>query len=147
MTKKKSPTPKAPASPTELPDRSWTFSFRKKGDYPKASQRDGKWLIFVPIDEVDEAWKKIRAATEEGQLGDRSRASTGTGKASFAQEPGSRVIEVYTYDSEDEKDVMRVRKKLKDLGFKSELRYKTEADTLSGNYSANTGRRVDRYTA
>jgi hypothetical protein len=144
MNKKKAP---VPPNPTELPDRSWVFALRKKGDYPKPAGRNGKWLIFVPVSKIDEVWKKIRQATEDGLLGDHSRASTGRGKTHFAEEPDSRVIEVYTYDFQDKKDVMRIRAKLKTLGFKDELHYKTEGDTVSGNYSGNVGHRVDKFTA
>jgi hypothetical protein len=134
-------------NPTELPDRDWLYAVRKKGTYPKPTDRSGKWLIFVPVEKVDALWKKVRAATEEGQLGDRSRVATGKEPTPWAEEPDSKVIAVYTYDSEDKKDVMRIREKLRTLGFKQELHYKTDADTAAGNYTSNIGHKVDKFTS
>ena len=47
------------------------------------------------------------------------------------------VICVYTYDYQDEEDVMRVRQVLKDLGIQREIIYKADADTRAGSYGAD----------
>ncbi len=55
------------------------------------------------------------------------------------------VICVYTYDHTDEADVMRVRQRLKELGYTRKLPYKTDAATYAGLYRATTGGRVSKY--
>ncbi|NLA39442.1 MAG: DUF1917 domain-containing protein, partial [Methanomicrobiales archaeon] len=78
-------------------------------------EQAGKWLIFIPPGEVDEAWKKVRDETARGMLGISAKVSTAR------PDPDSRderaVIYVYTRDWADEAGVMRVRERLRDLGF------------------------------
>lgn len=59
----------------------------------------------------------------------------------------SHVICIYTYDHEDESDVMRVREKLRELGFAENLGYKTDAATYSGVYRATGHSNVCKYRA
>lgn len=134
-------------NPTDVPDGEWLYAQRRRGAYPKETDRGGKWLIFVPIDRVDKAWKSIRTAVEEGSLGGRARVSTGRRPNPSARDPNARVIAVYTYDWRDEKDVMRVREQLRRLGFKEPLHYKTDSDTQAGRYSDTDGDSVNKYTA
>jgi hypothetical protein len=138
--------PKAELNPTEAPDGDWLYAERKKGAYPKETARCGKWLIFIPVEKVDEVWKTVRLATEKGQLGGRSRVSTGRGPASKGEDPNARVIAVYTYDWKDKKDVMRVRDKLKQLGFSKALNYKTQADTAAGKYYETDSYHLNKFT-
>lgn len=107
-------------------------------------ERAGKWLIFVPEDEVDAAWKKVRDETMKGTLGISAKVSTAK------PNPDSRdwraVIYVYTRDWADEADVMRVRERLRDLGFTERIGYKRNIETYRGEYSKE-GRRVTYYSA
>lgn len=107
-------------------------------------ERAGKWLIFVPEDEVDAAWKKVRDETRKGTLGISAKVSTAK------PNPDSRdwraVIYVYTRDWADEADVMRVRERLRDLGFTERIGYKRNIETYRGEYSKE-GRRVTYYSA
>lgn len=57
----------------------------------------------------------------------------------------SYVICVYTYDYEDKEDVMRVRERLREVGFHRKLPYKTDAATLAGQYRKTTGKPVSKY--
>jgi hypothetical protein len=134
-------------NPTEVPDGEWLYSERKRGAYPKTTSRSGKWLIFVHVDQVDAAWRKVRLANEKGLLGDRARVSTGRNPNPLVQDPNARVIGIYTYDWKDKKDVMRVRGELRKLGFIDILNYKTDSDTMAGNYSENAGYKVNKYSA
>ncbi len=68
--------PYSDAKPSEITDVYWIYAMRKKGKYPKATQRSGKWLIFVDLQNVDEVWAKIKEATEEGKLGDSAKVAT-----------------------------------------------------------------------
>jgi hypothetical protein len=58
---------------------------------------------------------------------------------------GMHVICVYTQDWEDKEDVMRVRTKLRRLGFNRTLHYKRDKDTRAGKYSGQ-GEKVSIYS-
>ena len=115
-------------------------SLGKAADIEKA----GKWLIFLPPDQVDEIWKKVRDLTWEGKLGISAKVSTAK------PDPGARderkVIYVYTVDWEDEGDVMRVREELRIIGVTDRIGYKRNLETFKGEYSAK-GKKVTFYTA
>ena len=51
----------------EKTDVYWIYAVRKRGKYPKATPRSGKWLIFVDPENVDKVWAKIKKAVEEGK--------------------------------------------------------------------------------
>ncbi|HJJ42199.1 MAG TPA: DUF1917 domain-containing protein, partial [Methanocorpusculum sp.] len=108
-----------------------------------ASEKAGKWLIFLPPDETDEAWKKIRDATKEGRLGIGAKVSTA--KDSKDSHDERKVIYVFTYDWSDEDDVMKVREVLKTLGFTDRIGYKRNIDTYAGEYREK-GKRVAYYS-
>lgn len=52
---------------------------------------------------------------------------------------------MYTYDHNDEEDVMRVRKKLRELGFTEKLSYKTDEATRAGIYRATGHTKICKY--
>ena len=119
-------------------------------DAPKPTERGlddeqvGKWLIFVPADEVDEAWRKVRDETARGMLGISAKVSTAKPNPDSRDERA--VIYVYTRDWADEADVMRVRERLRDLGFTERIGYKRNIETYRGEYSEE-GRKVTYYSA
>jgi len=104
----------------------------------------GKWLIFVPPSEVDFAWAKVRDATCLGELGISSKVSTARPDPDSRDE--RKVIYVYTRDWRDEADVMRVREKLRELGFTERIGYKRNIETYRGEYS-EPGKKVTYYSA
>jgi len=132
------------ANPSEVADVYWLYAERKKGRYPEPTPRAGKWLIFAPLDSLDEVWAKIKEATEEGELGGSSKVGTARPHPN-ATNPNSRVICVYTYDWKDEKDVRRVRDELKKLGIRNKIPYKSDEDTLSGKYRVTGHTRISKY--
>ena len=116
------------------------------------TQHSGKWLIFRETGRaIDNAWAVVRRATESGQLGPAAKVST---KVSTMSRHGQihlrglshmikqHVICVYTYDSTDEDDAMRVRIRLNRLGFNEELAYKTDQATRDREYTYMSGKRV-----
>ena len=131
-------------SPSQVEDVYWLYAANLKGNYPKPTPRSGKWLLFVLNDELDAAWKRIKQATEAGKLGGDSKVSTAKPNPNSV-DPTKGVICVYTYDSENENDVMRVREELRILGFGDKIPYKTDEATLSGKYRRTGGRRISRY--
>ncbi len=116
------------------------------GSAPEAIEDEnaGKWLIFQEPDAVDAAWKKVRDATVALQLGISAKVSTA--KPNPDSRDNRKVIYVYTKDWADETDVMRVREKLRELGFTDRIGYKRNLETFAGEY-ASKGKRVTYYSA
>lgn len=116
------------------------------GSAPEAIEDEnaGKWLIFQEPDQVDSAWQKVRDATVAGELGISAKVSTA--KPNPDSRDNRKVIYVYTRDWADEADVMRVREKLRGLGFSERIGYKRNLETFAGEY-AKKGKRVTYYTA
>jgi hypothetical protein len=131
-------------NPSQVTDRFWLYAYRQQGEYPEPTERGGKWLLFIPIEQVDEVWEIIKQAVEEGRLGGIAKVATARPNL-HARDRDTKVICVYTYHWTDEQDVMRVRQELRHLGFTHKLSYKADEDTLAGRY-ANTGhRRISKY--
>ena len=132
------------AKPSEVTDIYWIYAIRKRGRYPKAIPRSGKWLIFVDPENVDEVWPKIKKAVEEGKLGNSAKVSTAKPNP-LAGKSRAHVICVYTYDWTDENDVKRIREKLRKLGITNKISYKADEDTLKGKYRITGHRRISKY--
>jgi Domain of unknown function (DUF1917) len=116
------------------------------GSPPEAIEDEnaGKWLLFQEPDAVDAAWKKIRDTTVAHELGISAKVSTA--KPNPDSRDNRKVIYVYTKDWADEADVMRVREKLRALGFTDRIGYKRNIETFAGEY-AQKGKRVTYYSA
>jgi hypothetical protein len=116
------------------------------GSAPEAieSENAGKWLIFQEPDAADAAWVKVRNATVSLELGISAKVSTA--KPNPDSRDNRKVIYIYTKDWADEADVMRVREKLRELGFVDRIGYKRNIETFAGEY-AKKGKRVTYYTA
>ncbi len=109
-------------------DRAWT-------------ERSGKWLLFVPFQKLDQTWNLIAEETVSGLLGIASKAATAKTNG-LARNAWIKVICIYTYDFDDMEDVMRVRARLRELGFIKKLSYKSDQATENGVYASNTKSRV-----
>jgi hypothetical protein len=81
--------------------------------------RAGYWRIQTTLDAVDVLWAKIKAGTEAGQLGYKSKVAT----ASRDGQMNTRVIHIMTYDADDTADVERVRAALEAFGVPGEMTY------------------------
>jgi hypothetical protein len=130
--------------PSEVTDVYWLYAKRKSGVYPEHAERGGKWLIFVPEQQIDEVWEKIALATEQGLLGGSAKVATAKPNPN-AVDPNKRVICVYTYDWADEEDVRRVRQALRELGITWRIPYKADEDTYAGRYRNRGDRRISKY--
>ncbi len=130
--------------PSKITSIYWIYALNEISPYPESTERSGKWLIFVPNDEIDDAWDRIRGATKNGLLGGSSKVATARPNPN-AVTSTSKVICVYTYDWKDEKDVMRVREELKKLGFTQKIPYKTDNATSEGRYSVKGHTRISQY--
>jgi hypothetical protein len=105
---------------------------RKVGSYPAHTARGGKWLVFVSATVVDDVWRTIKRAVEEGKLGGSAKVSTA--KPNPYSEPSKYVICVYTYDATDTADVQQIRSALRELGVKGLIPYKTDEAERQGKY-------------
>jgi hypothetical protein len=130
--------------PSQITHEYWLYAERKSGQYPKATAKSGKWLVFVPISQVDDVWAKIKHATEDGRLGDSAKVATAKPNPN-ASDRSKKVICVYTYDWTDEEDVRRIRDELRVLGIASKIPYKTDRDTSAGRYARRGHRRISKY--
>jgi len=99
----------------------------------------GKWLIYRNSSEINAAWKTVAKPTINGEL--RMSAKVGTAMQSERR----HVICVYTADYLDLEDVMKVREKLRLLGFSETLCYKPDIYTYLGIYYKTTPLSPCRY--
>jgi hypothetical protein len=130
--------------PSQVTEGYWLSTVRKGGGYPAHTERGGKWLLFVPVAEIDEVWAKVKDATEQGLLGGLAKVATAKPNPN-ATKSDTKVICVYTYDSTDAEDVRRVRAALRELGIVDKIPYKTDNDTRGGNYARRGHTRISKY--
>ena len=102
-------------------------------NYKNHTHYGGKWLIFSSKDNIDGDWDKVKVAQDKGLLGNKSKVSTAVNYKQFK----SHVICIYTYDSTDKEDLLRVRKGLKEAGFDKPLKYKRDIETIQGVYGTD----------
>jgi len=124
--------------PLETTNQPWISVHASEIPAPQNSVQAGKWLIFCDNDTINDTWIKIAQATFNNQLGFGSKVST------IMSPSDKKVICVYTYDADDEDDVMKVRKTLRTLGIKGKIPYKTNLATKKGEY-ASEGKRISKY--
>jgi len=130
--------------PSQVTDEYWLYAERKKGQYPEATAKSGKWLIFVPVSQLDEMWAKIRRATEDGRLGDSAKVATAKPNPN-STDLATKVICVYTDDWTDRGDASRIRQELRALGIVAKIPYKADHDTLVGRYAKRGHKRISKY--
>ena len=130
--------------PSEVTEVYWLYAIRRVGSYPAATDRSGKWLVFVHVSHIDAMWAKIKKATEQTKPGGSSKVATAIPNSN-AIEPDKKVICVYTYDWTDGEDARRVREELRQLGVTWKIAYKADEDTLDGKYRVTGHTRISRY--
>ena len=102
-----------------------------RGDIPQPEAiRVGKWLFFVAEKYIDDTWRNVKKAVEDGKLWKQAKVST-----AWRSKGGVYVVCVYTYDCNDENDVMKIRAHLREMGFKRAASYKSDEQTIAGIYS------------
>lgn len=111
--------------PSQVVDAFW---MQEWGPDRAVTPRVGKWIIEVPARELDQAWYCLLGSLESGHLGPSIKARTAVPHPFLGND--TKVICVYTKDSQDEADKDRVRRELHRLGFKQHLRYKTDEETM-----------------
>lgn len=127
--------------PSEINDSPWVYAKRLINNYPQDTERAGKWITYISFRNIDPVWRKIKLATEAGLLGGYSKCAT----AIHNPQASTKIICSYTYDSQDFKDVMRIRNQLRKLGIVRPIPYKLESDTELGIYKENHIGRISLY--
>ena len=89
-------------NPSQVKNAYWLFAERKQGKYPSHSENGGKWLVFIPIEQIDNVWSQIKSATEKGRLGDLVKVATAKPNPN-ATDSNAKVICVYTYNWTDDR--------------------------------------------
>jgi Domain of unknown function (DUF1917) len=127
-------------NPSAIIDAFWVWA-----DSPSPPTEDdvrgGKWMIFSSPERHDDAWALVRDATEGGSLGIQAKAATAKVNP-LAKGSKSKLICVYTRDYEDQEELRRVLRRLRELGFVEKMFYKTNQATRSGTYGAGATRFV-----
>lgn len=123
--------------PTEYDGAYWIgvdSPFKKNNPQLHNSNKLGKWMLFVPVEKINETWKLIFEETQQGRLGFSSKVSTHLGWLTHGK-GADYVICVHTKDYNDQDDIFRVRQRLLELGFVDPLKYKTDQSTFQANQS------------
>lgn len=115
--------------PSEIIEYYWIYAdnliLPRPRNYPK--EKIGKWLIFIKRKNIDEVWEMIRNQTQKGFLGINSKVSTA--KPNSKSQENQHVICIYTKDFEDKGDIFKIEKRIRKLGIKEDLFYKTNQQT------------------
>ncbi len=115
----------ATARPSDYSAVYWIEAKRQEGDYPAPKPDMGEWRAELHRDTVDEVWERVKAATEQGELGYKSKVST---RPALGQtEPEQRLLVIRTYSASDTRDVERVKAVLLEMGL-SQLSYQSDKD-------------------
>ena len=105
----------------------------------------GKWMVFKPLDKIDETWEKIRIAVAKGELEGCEWIQCSTMMYDPTKEgPGistSAVIFVHTY----EQNVMAIGFKLIEI-VQQDIRYKTNETSQKREFSFTANKRVTMKT-
>jgi hypothetical protein len=101
------------ARPSQVSGVYWIESKPLQEGLPPTAHA-GEWVIETTSSVVDALWERIKAATEAGELGYKSKVSTAP--ATHQVEPDARMIVVRTRDADDAADVARVEARLRALG-------------------------------
>lgn len=116
----------------------WIYSHNYKLESDEINHNlVGKWIIFLKNEEINKGWKIIDENVKNGNLGvSDAKISTKLSASNYkgGTLPNERVVCIYTKDYRDENEINNVRSKLRELGFKQPLCYKTDNQTIIGSY-------------
>ena len=130
--------------PSKIKSKFWLHAEIKKGIYKPYSEKSGKWLLFIPREQIDQTWAVIKKYTEDGRLSGEAKVSTAKKNPNAIRE-NVHVICIYTYDWEDKEDVMRIGVELRKLDFTKPISYKTDGDTLAEKYLYKGDKKISKY--
>lgn len=117
-------------NPSEVTNAAFIVANYKGKNSKPESERVGKWLFFVAEKYIDDTWRNVKKAVEDGKLWKTAKVST-----AWRSKGSVYVICVYTYNCDDVDDVMKIRDYLREMGFKRASSYKSDEQTYAGIYS------------
>lgn len=103
-----------------MPDKAASTITRKLTPARKELERDlralaketgvvsGKWMLFPPVEDIDNVWRAVCQAVDAGRLGPCAKVATNGGEGRSERDAHLRLVCVYTRDFSDERDVRRV---------------------------------------
>jgi hypothetical protein len=122
-------------TPMEDTESFWHYAANEFG-FSSKYHRTGKWIIYVPDDELDDTWETVAKAVSQGIA---PFAKCSTARPNPRQEShGSKIIVVYVHDFHDETADPKVLASLRQIGIKGKLKFKRDAETFDGIYGKNS---------
>ena len=86
----------------------------------------GKWMMFMSRQYVDDTWKNVKAGTKRGELGCYAKVST-------ARQLGRvHVLSVYIEDYRNREEAVKLRERLRTMGFNRKIYFKRDSMTEAG---------------
>lgn len=127
--------------PSEELDDYWIF-VRKSENKESDRQTYGKWMIFKPKEEMDEFFLRVLSVFEHIEGVDCFKCSTAKKNPLAVSEKTGVFIFYTSYD-----DILLAAQSICDnLGIsEKKIYYKTDEQTLAGQYSHNASGRVSKY--
>lgn len=125
-----------------------TQSYWHKLNDLRETDVSGKFMIFVPLEKLDETWEKVYSLTNKGKLGYAAMTSTARPNP-MAQREDIKIVLVFTSDFTNLDEICNIAWTLfkKNLFTEGVLNYKTDRATSNGEYAATSnGRRVSLYS-
>lgn len=120
---------------SELPSknrlRNWLYCAQPGLKEFSSNKNTGKWCIFKSVEEIDDAWEKVKVLAQESKI---LVAKTSTSISSGTERFPNYVICIYSLDCTNMDEVMRIRECLRGVGFTEPLKYKRDIDTITGVY-------------
>lgn len=108
------------AMPSRMSAVYWIEAKRRGDAQPGPSANAGEWRASLRLEDVDAVWERVKALTQAGKLGYKSKVSTRP--AAGQTNPDERLLCARTYDATDQADVARVEQALRGLGLR-EMEY------------------------
>ena len=133
-------------NPSGVVEEYWLYAENKgKKFYEDYTKNCGKWMIFANKgEELDLIWKQVKELTEKGLLVDSCKVST-TKENPNALTRDMGVICIYTYNSNDKEDLLRVANQLFKIDRVSKLVYKEDKATGEGKYAIKGDKKISKY--
>lgn len=110
----------------------WNYARNPAVAFVSQDKIDGKWMVFLDLAELTEAWKKIVDCIREGRWNGHAKCATLMAGRNFFRS-NDRAIIVYT-DPENKDEVFEDLKSLS-LSPKPNIRWKSNLDTKMGKYN------------
>lgn len=122
--------------PSEDNGTFWHFAWAPYSRF-RSSYITGKWMIYVPDNELDEVWSRVKDAVEQEGIAPGAKCSTAL--VNPRQEShGSKIICVYVDHYKAEEETKEVLTHLRRIGIKGKLKFKRDKETFESVYGKDS---------